>query len=94
MLTEASEGKGGERKPRGVKRKKTTVLKDPNAPKRPATAYQLFYTEMWQKLRSEQTEMGFADITRQLASQWATMTAEEKQVRNWPTDWNGDVIVM
>ena len=56
------------------------VPKDPNAPKRPVTAYIIFSTEVRQKLHSDQPEMGFVELMRHIGGLWNKLPAEEKQV--------------
>ena len=54
--------------------------KDPNAPKRPVTAYIIFSTEVRQKLHSDQPEMGFVELMRHIGGLWNKLPAEDKQV--------------
>jgi len=67
-------------KARATKRKKVGVPKDPNAPKRPVTAYIIFSTEVRQKLHSDQPEMGFVELMRHIGGLWNKLPAEDKQV--------------
>lgn len=41
--------------------------------------YVRFLNERRDQLRAEQPELGFAELTRQLASEWSKLPAEEKQ---------------
>ena len=63
----------------GVKRKRTET-KDPNAPKRPATAYIFFNTEMRPKVKEEHPEMGLSERSKLVGKMWANLTPEKKQV--------------
>jgi len=67
-------------KSRATKRKKAAIPKDPNAPKRPMTAYIIFSTEVRQKLHSDQPEMGFVELMRQIGGLWNNLPQAEKQV--------------
>jgi len=66
-------------KSRATKRKKA-IPKDPNAPKRPMTAYIIFSTEVRQKLHSDQPEMGFVELMRHIGGLWNNLPQAEKQV--------------
>ena len=73
--------KGGQSQAqKGTKRKRTAPPKDPNAPKRPLTAYQVFFSEVHPKLLSQQPDMKFPDVSRNLAGQWTSLTLEGKKV--------------
>ena len=63
----------------GVKRKRTEA-KDPNAPKRPATAYIFFNTEMRPKVKEEHPEMGLAERSKLVGKMWGNLKPEKKQV--------------
>ena len=67
-------------KSRATKRKKVAVPKDPNAPKRPVTAYIIFSTEVRQKLHSDQPEMGFVELMKHIGGLWNKLPAKDKQV--------------
>lgn len=45
------------------KRRKNKVKKDPNAPKKPVSAYLLFCEEWREKVRAEHTEASFGRLT-------------------------------
>ena len=55
-------------------------MKDPNAPRRPTTAYLLFCQQNRDKLRSANPGMSFLDITKELGQQWTQLDEEERQV--------------
>lgn len=63
----------------GVKRKRTEA-KDPNAPKRPATAYIFFNAEMRPKVKEEHPEMSLAERSKLVGKMWANLKPEKKQV--------------
>ncbi|XP_070540817.1 high mobility group protein 20A-like [Ptychodera flava] len=63
--------------PKGKKRKKDS--KDTGTPKAPTTAYVLYLNEQRSKIKEENPEMAFTDVTKLLGSQWSSMTADEKQ---------------
>ena len=62
-----------------VKRKRTET-KDPNAPKRPATAYIFFNAEMRPKVKDEHPEMSLAERSKLIGKMWANLKPEKKQV--------------
>ena len=72
----------GRGRPRGStkKLKGTPALKDPNAPRRPTTAYLLFCQQNRDKLRAANPGMSFLDITKELGQQWTRLDEEERQV--------------
>lgn len=63
------------RKPKKRKQK----LRDVTAPRQPLTGYVRFLNERRDQLRAEQPDLGFAELTRQLASEWSKLPAKEKQ---------------
>ncbi|GBP60041.1 High mobility group protein 20A [Eumeta japonica] len=62
-----------------TKKRKPKVPRDITAPRQPLTGYVRFLNERRDQLRAEHPEMGFAEITRQLASEWSNLPPEEKQ---------------
>lgn len=64
--------------PKGKKRKK--CLKDINAPRQPLTGYVRFLNERREKLRQEHPTLSFADISRQLGTEWSQLPPHDKQV--------------
>ncbi|KXJ09183.1 high mobility group protein 20A [Exaiptasia diaphana] len=63
--------------PKGKKRRKT--LRDVNAPRAPLTAYVQFLNINREKVRSENPELPFPDVTKLLGAQWSKMTQDQKQ---------------
>ncbi|XP_006817909.1 uncharacterized protein LOC100373324 [Saccoglossus kowalevskii] len=63
--------------PKGKKRKKSA--KDTGSPKAPTTAYVLYLNEQRVKVKEENPEMAFTEVTKLLGSQWSSMSAEDKQ---------------
>ncbi|CAG4971728.1 unnamed protein product [Colias eurytheme] len=61
------------------KKRKPKVPRDVTAPRPPLTGYVRFLNERRDQLRAEQPELGFAELTRQLASEWSKLPTEEKQ---------------
>lgn len=62
---------------KGKKRKAT--IKDKNAPKQPLTGYVRFLNERREKLRQENPNLSFSEITRQLGGEWSKLVPREKQ---------------
>ncbi|XP_045541595.1 high mobility group protein 20A-like [Papilio machaon] len=65
--------------PKKPKKRKLKVPRDVTAPRQPLTGYVRFLNECRDQLRAEQPELGFAELTRQLASEWSKLPTEEKQ---------------
>merc|ERR1712002_569172 len=53
-------------------------VKDPNAPKRPMSAYFLFMNATRPKVKKENPDFGIGDIAKELGRQWAEITPAEK----------------
>lgn len=74
-LASKDSNKRNSRKPKKRKQK----LRDVTAPRQPLTGYVRFLNERRDQLRAEQPDLGFAELTRQLASEWSKLPAKEKQ---------------
>ncbi len=61
--------------------RKRSEPRDPNAPKRPGSAYIYFSNEMRPKLKEEKPELGMAERSKHIGKTWATLEAEKKKVR-------------
>jgi hypothetical protein len=59
--------------------KKTRKKRDPNAPKRPKTAYQLFCNDNRAKVRLEYGALSLGEVSAKLAELWKQVTVESKQ---------------
>ncbi|XP_014671224.1 PREDICTED: high mobility group protein 20A-like [Priapulus caudatus] len=62
--------------PKGKKRKRA---RDENAPKQPLTGYVRFLNDRREKVREDNPNATFADITKILATDWGKLLPEEKQ---------------
>ncbi|CAK1551137.1 unnamed protein product [Leptosia nina] len=71
--------KEGHKPNKKPKKRKPKVPRDETAPRQPLTGYVRFLNERRDQLRAEQPELGFAELTRQLASEWSKLPTEEKQ---------------
>uniref|UniRef100_A0A182MYB2 HMG box domain-containing protein n=1 Tax=Anopheles dirus TaxID=7168 RepID=A0A182MYB2_9DIPT len=58
---------------------KRKQLKDPNAPKRPLTAFFLYTRDERDKVKAENPELGVGAIAKQLGRMWSVIPAEIKQ---------------
>ncbi|XP_074098085.1 high mobility group protein 2 [Cotesia typhae] len=65
-------------KNKSKKRKKTP--RDATAPKQPLTGYFRFLNDRRDKVRNENPNMSFADITKALAAEWSSLPADQKQL--------------
>ncbi|KAH9629479.1 hypothetical protein HF086_015809 [Spodoptera exigua] len=61
------------------KKRKPKAPRDVTAPRQPLTGYVRYLNERRDQLRAEQPDLGFAELTRQLASEWSKLPAEEKK---------------
>ncbi|XP_041807657.1 high mobility group protein B1-like [Chelmon rostratus] len=61
---------------RGGKKKK---YKDPNAPKRPPSAFFIFCSEFRPKVKSEAPGLSIGDVAKRLGEMWNSTSAEAKQ---------------
>ncbi len=68
-----SSGKG----PAGKKRRR--LIKDINAPRAPLTGYVRFLNDHREKIRSENPELPFHEITKILGQQWSNLQQDQKQ---------------
>ena len=59
--------------------KKKKSKKDPNAPKKPKTAFLFFTAEMRPKLKSEHPELSFGDLGRKLGEMFRGLDESKKQ---------------
>uniref|UniRef100_A0A3Q2WB85 High mobility group protein B2 n=1 Tax=Haplochromis burtoni TaxID=8153 RepID=A0A3Q2WB85_HAPBU len=62
--------------PKGQKKKR---FKDPNAPKRPPSAFFLFCADFCPKIKSENPGLSIGDTAKKLGEMWNSSSAEEKQ---------------
>ena len=69
--------KGGWTK--GKKRNKKG-MKDINAPKQPLSGYLRYLTERREKIRLENPNLSFTEISKQLGAEWSSLPQHEKQV--------------
>ncbi|XP_075977839.1 high mobility group protein 20A-like isoform X2 [Anticarsia gemmatalis] len=60
-------------------KKRKPKLKDETAPRQPLTGYVRFLNERRDQVRAQQPDLGFAELTRQMASEWSKLPAHEKQ---------------
>lgn len=82
------------------KRKRTSKKKkDPNAPKRPLTAYMIFSQEHRQEVREENKDAKIGEISKILGERWKKLSDEEKKVsqprlnQSRISFWNGRLIL-
>ncbi|WP_411024508.1 hypothetical protein, partial [Salmonella sp. s57936] len=52
--------------------------KDPNAPKRPPSAFFVFCSDHRPKVKSEYPGISIGDIAKKLGEQWSKLTAKDK----------------
>lgn len=76
IAEEATEEDG--KKKRGPAKEKK--VKDPNAPKRPASAYIEYQNAVRDDFRERHNELPYSDVLKKIGESWASMTDEQKQV--------------
>lgn len=83
-LPMAQDEHGKKRKSRGEDadgKKKAKKVKDPNAPKRPASSYLLFQNEVRSELKAKHPELRNNELLGAIAKLWSEMPQEQKDVR-------------
>uniref|UniRef100_A0A452S687 HMG box domain-containing protein n=1 Tax=Ursus americanus TaxID=9643 RepID=A0A452S687_URSAM len=55
------------------------LFKDPNAPKRPTSAFFLFCSEYHPKIRGEHPGLAIGDVAKKLGEMWNNSTADDKK---------------
>merc|ERR1719447_2373129 len=61
------------------KRKKKKKVKDPNAPKRPITAYFFFAADKRPEIRAQHPEYTITEVASQIGQKWRSLDDEDKQ---------------
>jgi transcriptional regulator HMO1 len=65
-----------------LKKKRERKLKDPNAPKGPASAYILFQNDIRAAYKKEHPEMTNKELLRLIGDQWKALEEDKKDVRS------------
>lgn len=60
-------------------RRKVTSKKDPNAPKRPLSAFMLYCKEHRETVKSNNPEVTFGGMGKLLGQQWGALDEEQKK---------------
>lgn len=60
--------------------KKEKKIKDPNQPKRPASAYILYQNDVRPNLQSLEAEMSYQDAMKKVSGMWKELTPAQKKV--------------
>lgn len=68
-----------------VKRKRVKKEKDPNAPKRPLTAFFLYSTFARPEVKDELGDVSPVEINNEILKRWKEMAVGEKQVSRYPS---------
>jgi len=72
----------GEGKPK--KKRQPRKARDPNEPKRPASAYILFQNDIRKELKSQHPGITQTELLNLIAKQWTEMTEDQKLVSTIP----------
>jgi hypothetical protein len=73
----------------GKKRKRVTKekkAKDPNAPKRPPSAYLLYQNEFRKEIKDRHPEMPYPQVLQEISKMWAALSPEAKKPYQDATD--------
>jgi transcriptional regulator HMO1 len=82
FITDGDLGDGKKRK-RATKEKKA---KDPNAPKRPPSAYLLYQNEFRKEVKDNNPTMTYPQVLQEISKMWAALSAEDKKPYQDATD--------
>jgi hypothetical protein len=63
-----------------TRRKREKKIKDPNAPKRPPSAYILFQNEIREEIRRAHPGMAYKDVLTLIAEKWKELSPDQKKV--------------
>jgi hypothetical protein len=63
-----------------LNKKKKPAKKDPNAPKKPLTAFILFSADKRAELKEEFPDIKFTEMSKKLGEAWKTIDEEKKKV--------------
>lgn len=66
--------------PDGKKKRAPRKLKDPNAPKRPASSYLLYQNDVRAELKTKYPGIPNSELLQMIAKRWAAMSDTEKEV--------------
>ncbi|KAI0052615.1 HMG-box, partial [Auriscalpium vulgare] len=64
----------------GKKKRSARKLKDPNAPKRPASSYIFFQNEQRSIIKKENPQMSNQEVVAEISRRWGVMTMDDKEV--------------
>lgn len=64
----------------GKRKRATHEPKDPNAPRRPQTAYMIFTNEMRKTIREEHPDKSISERAKIISKLWSEIDAEKKKV--------------
>ena len=79
-LTAETEEVKTDGKAKKEKVKRVPKPKDPNAPKRPPSAYLIYQNAMREELKAAHPEFSYKEILKEIAARWGKITPEEKEV--------------
>ena len=63
--------------------------KDPNAPKRPMSAYMLWLNASREKIKSDHPGISITDLSKKAGEIWKGMSKEKKEVRS-----SGEAVIL
>jgi len=78
--TASNEEVNGDGKVIKKKEKKEKKIKDPNAPKRPPSAYLLFQNDVREEIKQGNPGMVYKDVLAKISERWKSLPIDEKKV--------------
>jgi transcriptional regulator HMO1 len=73
----------GKKRKRATKEKK---VKDPNAPKRPPSAYLLYQNEFRKEIKEKNPDMTYPQVLQEISKMWSALSPEDKKPYQDATD--------
>jgi hypothetical protein len=71
-----------------LQKRKEKRLRDPDAPKRPPSAYLLFQNEVRQEIRKKHPGLPYSSVLRKVSEAWKELTDEQQKVYHDKTTEN------
>lgn len=78
--TAGANGKAAAKKLSKLQKRKEKRLRDPDAPKRPPSAYLLFQNEVRQEIRKKHPGMPYSEVLGKVSEAWKALTDEQRRV--------------
>jgi hypothetical protein len=70
----------------GRKRRRSKKVKDPNEPKRPASAYLFFQNAVRNQMKENMPDKSYKDLLTEIGNKWKEMSAEDRKASSSSLD--------